>query len=382
MSGSKTHPADQAMKSIAVAVKHVGDYANSLKRQSQKPANEQVGKRPVKTPANEQVKRPVKTPANEQVKRPVKKPAKYHDDEDEDYEDDADYLDDDDDADYFDDDDDADYFDDDDDDEDYKPVSKRGKNVATKVSDKNTTKATVNVSDKKATKATVKVSDKNSQKKVSFSADSVPDPYPFSDKNDEEMSHEIKLNKLKQFLKSYNDEWMGDYNNWRKFTTAFIHAFNGDHYNEYDEICRKFPNYNSKKNLIIWNKIKIAENGYTNSHLAFNSFRYWAKKQNPTEYSKLTKRHEKRLEYVKTLVKTKYTDKWMGEYKNWLIFTMAFKNSFHGNYYDEYDKLCSKFPGYRAENNLKKWGQINMYENSKIGFDLFRHWADQQQNDN
>jgi len=209
--------------------------------------------------------------------------------------------------------------------------------------------------------------------------DSVPDPYPsHSTYKLKTTDNKIKLDKLKNFTKCYTKEWMGNYNNWIKFTTAFIRAFNGNNYKEYDEICKKFPKYNSTINLKVWNKIIEDNNGYTNSHLAFNSFRHWAEKQNPTEYSKLTNKDEKKLKYLKTLVDEKYTDKWMSEYKNWLIFTMAFKNEFSGNYYEEYDKICSKFSKYDAKNNFKKWGQINLCENSKIGFDLFKHWANQQ----
>jgi len=185
-----------------------------------------------------------------------------------------------------------------------------------------------------------------------------------------------KIEILKNLMKCYTDKWMGDCKNWIKFTVAFKTAFHNNYYEVYDDICSKFSGYNAENNRDMWNK-KIDTRG--SKHLNFISFRHWAKKQNPTLYhSEFSKENKRKLKELKKLVEDNYSEKWASQYKNWIKFTMAFKNTFYGNYYDEWCKICSKYLKFNEKRALKTWSQVNIHENSVYGFDSFKLWASQQ----
>lgn len=82
-----------------------------------------------------------------------------------------------------------------------------------------------------------------------------------------------------------------------------------------------------------------------------------------------------------------YSRDWFLDRDNWFKFTIAFKNTFEGKFYNVYDKICqdfdkinNKFVKYDAEDNLKTWMSIKPKTKAEksLSFASFIYWAKEQ----
>lgn len=181
---------------------------------------------------------------------------------------------------------------------------------------------------------------------------------------------------IKEIMPCYTDEWFSNYKNWIEFTKAFKNTFHGKYYDVYDKICSKFAKYDAKNNRDMWDKLDHVNSPWLN----ISSIRYWAREQNPKLYeSTVVEKNEDKLKALKKLVKEKYTKKWMGKYKNWYRFTMAFKSALYGNNYEVWYKIMRKMTNVDKEMLTKRWSQIPCKINSKYNYESFEYWADKQE---